>query len=347
MGEWLHIAGGTILVIAVLLDVFSTVIVPRPTHRRLQLAPLLARLIAPGWQAAAGRIRSARLRQDVRGMLAPVLLVVSLAAWLLALSLGFGSILHGQPGDVRTGDTSFSESVFQAAMALSTLGVVGADVDGSARAVVAIAGLAGFAVLTLVITFLLSIQSALHRRETLVIQLEARAGSPPLATTLLTALGEDGEAVSDFLQTWEAWTADVMQSHLAYPILCRFRSLDEDSEWLTCLATVLDLAALTIARQGRQNEEAVRVAGFLIGTAERALHEFGRLLDTSPDQQHSRAPRLSSREDLVEALGDRGSRAETSFLQLRGRYAPHLSALADRLDLRWHDPLDLGKDELA
>lgn len=340
MIEWLQVAGGTILVVVVLVDVFSTVIVPRPTHRTVRLAPLLGRLIAPGWQAAAGCIRSSRLRQDVRGTLAPVLLVVSLATWLAVLSLGFGFILHGQPGDVRADDSSLTESIFQAAMALSTLGVVGADVDGSARAVVAIAGLTGFAVLTLVITFLLSIQSALHRRETLVLQLETRAGRPPVATTLLAALGDDDAVLGNFFDRWETWAADVMQSHLAYPILCRFRSLDEDSEWLTCLATVLDAAALTIARLHPETGGAARPARFLIGTAERALHEFGRLLDASPGEERTWAPRWGSRPHLVDALGERDAEREKQFVALRERYAPHVCALADRLDVRWHDPLD-------
>lgn len=340
MSEWLQMGAGAILVIVVLLDVFSTVIVPRPTHRSARLAPLLGRLIAPAWQAAAGRIRSPRLRQDVRGTLAPVLLVMALGTWLLGLSLGFGLILHAQPENVRAESTSMAESVFQAAMALSTLGVVGADVDGSARAVVAIAGLAGFAVLTLVITFLISIQSALHRREQHVLQLETRAGRPPSATRLLTALGRDDAVLGDFFDGWEGWTADVMQSHLAYPILCRFRSLDEDGEWLTCLGTVLDAAALTIARCGPESGGAARPAGFLLATAERALHELARLLGATPDEERNWAPRWSAHPHLVDALGERDARREEDFVALRRRYAPHVCALAGRLDVIWHDPLE-------
>jgi len=339
MNQWLQVAGGTILVIAVVLDVFSTVIVPRPTHRKVRLAPLLARLVAPGWQAAAARIRSPRLRQDVRGTFAPVLLVASLVAWLLGLSLGFGLILHGQPSDVHTADPSLTESVFQAAMALSTLGVLGTDVDGIARAVVAIAGLTGFAVLTLVVTFLISIQAALHRREMLVMQLETRAGRPPVATALLAALGEDDRVLGDFFGQWEAWTADVAQSHLAYPILCRFRSQDEDSEWLVGLATVLDAAALTIVRLGPDGGGAARPARFLIGTAERALHEFERLLDLQTDRERPSPPHWSE-PHLAGVLAERDGERRDDFQSLRQRYAPHVCALADRLDIRWHDPLD-------
>ena len=325
MKEWLQVIGGTALVFLVLLDVFATVIVPRPAHKKLRLGPLLAALLAPFWQKMAGSIGSARLRQDVRGMLAPFLLVVSLMAWLLLLSLGFGLILHGQPGAVRTADTGFAESVFQAAMALSTLGIIGADVDGGARPVVAIAGLAGFAVLTLVITFLLSVQAALHRRETLVLRLEARAGRPPVATKLLSAFVDDEESLCDFFGDWEAWTADVMQSHLAYPILCRFRSLDEDNEWVTCLATVLDAAALTVARQGRGRNRAARRGRFLIGTAERALAEFGTLLNTDPTRTRLKrrggTARLHRRARRANSTATRRNASRRCVTATRDRFA--------------------------
>lgn len=334
MFEWLQVAGGTILIIVVLLDVFSTVIVPRPTNWRWRLGPLLGRVMAPGWHAAAGLISAARLRQDVRGTLAPVLLVASLATWVLALSLGFGLILHGLPGEVRTDDLSLTESVFQAAMALSTLGV-GGDVDGGARAVVAIAGLTGFAVLTLVITFLLSIQSALHRRETLVLQLETRAGRPPAGATLLAAFGDDDAALGDFFDQWETWTADVMQSHLAYPILCRFRSKDEDGEWLACLATVMDAAALTIAGREPESGGAARPARFLIDTAEYALRELARLLGAGSEQDRARGHTGSSQGRSMRAPSERDHEADERFTRLRARYAPLVCALADRLDIQW------------
>ena len=343
MISWIEFLTGLALVLIVFVDVFSTVLVPRASHPGVRFGPLLARGMAPVWRAVSDRLPSARLRQSARGSLGPFILVLSLASWVVALAFGFAMMLHSQPENVSVDKFGFAEALFQSSLALSTLGMIHADINGSARAVVAIAGIAGFSIVSLVVAFLLSIQSALHRRETLVLTLAARAGRPPTAFRLLeTMAGVDDEVLATFFGAWEIWTAEVMQSHLSYPVLCRFRSLDENMEWLACLSAVLDTAALIVSAEPTRYGRSAKAAGFLVATAGRACHEIGRMLGID-------RPIVLGQDDVHaarEALIDFGYAPTPGRDVFRERFEAHRSTyqhglmlIAERLDIGWCDTL--------
>ena len=42
----------------------------------------------------------------------------------------------------------------------------------------------------------------------------------------------------------QRWAAEVMESHLAYPMLAYFRSSHDDQSWIGTLGTLLDAATL-------------------------------------------------------------------------------------------------------
>ena len=46
---------------------------------------------------------------------------------------------------------------------------------------------------------------------------------------------------------WEAWTADVLESHVSYPMLALFRSQHPGQSWVTALGVLTDAATLTSA----------------------------------------------------------------------------------------------------
>lgn len=342
---WPEFLAGLLIVLTVFGDVFSTVLVPRASHRGVRFGPLLGRGLAMPWRRLARLLPTPRLRQDFRGALAPFILVLALASWVAALAFGFALMLHAQPQNVSIDRFGFDEALFQSTLALSTLGMIHADINGWARAVVAVAGVAGFSIVSLVVAFLLSIQGALHRREVLVMTLVARAGRPPTALRLLEALATaEDRALSELFVRWELWTADVMQSHLSYPILCRFRSLDENAEWLACWATVLDAAALIASAAPADYPHSCREAGFLLETARRAVHELARLL-------HVRDAQPPLDRDQLRLVGDDLSRlglgpndgandpVARGFDERRQLYAPRLAAIADALDIEWGDTL--------
>ena len=121
---------GLVLVLVVFADVFGSVLVPRPGHSRLRVAPTVNRALTPLWRQVSALFPSARTRQDVRGALGPAILVGALACWIAGLSFGYALMLHAQPRSVALDRFEFSEALFQSALAISTLGLIHADIHG-------------------------------------------------------------------------------------------------------------------------------------------------------------------------------------------------------------------------
>src|SRR6202023_993996 len=78
--------------------------------------------------------------------------------------------------------------------------------------------------------------------------LDARAGSPPSATEMLRRhyRAQRIEDLVQFMRDWERWSAELLESHLSYPVLTYYRSQHERQSWLAALTTVLDTCALLL-----------------------------------------------------------------------------------------------------
>jgi hypothetical protein len=50
----------------------------------------------------------------------------------------------------------------------------------------------------------------------------------------------------DLFDDWERWAAEVLDSHVAYPLLGYFRSSHDNLSWISALGTVLDSASLVL-----------------------------------------------------------------------------------------------------
>ena len=57
--------------------------------------------------------------------------------------------------------------------------------------------------------------------------------------------GNAPEVVS-LLREFEDWAADILESHISYPVLCLYRSQHDNQSWLAALTTILDVSALVM-----------------------------------------------------------------------------------------------------
>jgi hypothetical protein len=53
------------------------------------------------------------------------------------------------------------------------------------------------------------------------------------------------------LSEWENWAAQLLESHLSYPVLVYFRSQHDNQSWVAALAMILDACALVQACEGQ------------------------------------------------------------------------------------------------
>ena len=107
----------------------------------------------------------------------------------------------------------------------------------------------GFGFLAMVISYLPVLYQSFAQRETSILLLDARAGSPPTAAELLRryATGHGLAAIDELLREWEIWSANLLETYISYPVLAYFRSQHDNQSWLAALTTILDVCAVLIA----------------------------------------------------------------------------------------------------
>jgi hypothetical protein len=329
-----ELSAGIVIVALVLSDVFRSVVVPGATQRALRLGPMLGAVALPLWRSLARLARSPHRRHGLLNSLGPLIVVVQLLLWAVGLTFGFGLVLHAL-GAALDPSPDFGEALFQAGSSVLTLGLTNVRAEGVAQVVVLFAGLSGLAVITLVVTFSLSVQGALQRRESQVVLLAARGGRPPSGLVVLETqarLGLWEDDLKALLARWEEWCAEVIHTHQAFPILAFFRSTDGDNDWLSSLGAVLDAAALAAvaAGEGPRGE-----AALLLVTGGRLVDDLCRIFRLRPVA----GPLAREEEEFAGVLrrlaaagwpvrGDEEGSARRRFAELRSGYAPGVTALA-------------------
>jgi hypothetical protein len=117
-----------------------------------------------------------------------------------------------------------------------------------ARVVLTAAAASGLSLVALVISLTFTLYSSFQRREVRVLMLDARAGAPPSGVTLLETYARYDmiDELPPFFNSWEVWAAEMLESHLAYPLLPYFRSSHDNESWVSAMGAVLDAATLVI-----------------------------------------------------------------------------------------------------
>jgi hypothetical protein len=242
------VALGAIFVVLAFGDIFQSVIVPRPAGRALRPSALISRWGWRAWRWVGHRIGDNERREDFLGTYAPLLLVSLLIFWVAMLMFGYGLIFFGLRGELKP-EPDLGTALYFAGTSLLTIGygdVV--PVGGAARAVSLITGASGFGVVAIVTTFLFSIFGAFQTREAFVVLFTNRAGAPPSAIEMIETHSRL-KIISNLEATMresQLWMAQVMETHLAYPVLTYFRSTHDSISWIAVFGTVLDAATLTI-----------------------------------------------------------------------------------------------------
>jgi hypothetical protein len=193
----------------------------------------------------------------------------------------------------------------------------------------------GFGFLAVVISYLPTMYSAFSQRELNISLLDARAGSPPTAGELIrrNVRVRGSGSLTRHLQDWEEWCAQLMESHLSYPVLCYFRSQHDNQSWLAAFTAVLDICALMIAYGEGEAKWQAQLTFAIARHAVADICEVLRIPTASPAV--SRLPP----EDLAEVRGllvESGAckcteAGDRKLNELRSMYEPQLNGLSRRL----------------
>jgi hypothetical protein len=236
----LAVVAGVVLIAADVSDMVHSLIVPRPIRR--PTATILAAFVRRTLHEVAARIRSYEARDRFLASNEPFVMLFRVLTWLAIGLGGFGLIIWG------VGRIPFGEAFVESGSSMFTLGFL-TEARAAPEVVEFVAAAFGLLVIALQIAYLPSLYDSFNRRETLVTMLESRAGTPPWGPELLARhylVGIEGN-LGTFFGEWERWSADVSESHTAYPSLLHFRSPHATNSWVVGLLAVLDSAALYLS----------------------------------------------------------------------------------------------------
>jgi Ion channel len=331
---------GVVILLVVLWDAFESIILPRRVTRRFGLTRLYYRFTWMSWKLYARLIPARKAREAFLGFFGPISLLFLIGVWAVGLVLAFGLMQYGAGSAVNLSGTNSSlyTDIYLSGTTFFTLGL--GDVvprSGLARfLVVSEAGL-GFGFLAAVIGYLPFIYGAFGRRETNISLLDARAGTPPTAGELLRRHSYPSgiEALHDLLKDWERWCAELLESHLSYPVLAYFRSQHDNQSWIGSLTAILDTCALTIA--GIEGACA-RQAELTFAIARHALVDLCQVFSAAPRPLPRNRLTPEALAKLRTKLVEHGTilattaEAEEKLQELRGMYEPYAFALANHLN---------------
>jgi hypothetical protein len=329
--RWIALPAGIVVLLWTLLDVLRTLVMPRAARGRFRLSRILFQPLWRPWRWMGLRRRTAQARERVLSAAAPFFFFVLLVGWVSLALLGFALILWSPAfvNGMGESDGSFADAMYTSGTSLFTLGVGSGVATGWTRAIAVLAGATGLGLFAVVIAYLPVLYQAFNRREVGVLLLDARAGSPPSGPELLHRMGSGAVSSSlpELFAEWERWVADVLETHMSYPLLVLFRSPHDDTSWVTALGSVLDAATLIITSVEDEPDERAKL---LYGTGVHAVEDLFYYLRL-PERET-----VIQRDEFEDVLQDmkndgfsvrRSEDAFARFTEKRAKYAPRLEAI--------------------
>ena len=136
------------------------------------------------------------------------------------------------------------------------------------------------------------------------------------------------------LHEWEQWSAELVESHLSYPMLSYYRSQHDNQSWLAALAAIMDTCALIMV--GIKDFPTLQ-ARMTFSTSRLAVVELCKVFNLKPQVfadtrltsvDYGRM-RIELRAADLQLVNDDG--VEQRLHDFRATYEPFLNGLADYL----------------
>ncbi len=317
-------------------------LLPRRVQRQWRLTRLFFRAAWGRWARIALRLPDVR-REGFLSVFGALSMILLFTIWAFGLIVGFGLLDWAlQPGPPPAW-SPITEQFYMSGSTFFTLGY--GDVvphTASARVVTVMEAGTGLGFIAVVIGYLPVLYQLFARREAHVLQLDARAGSPPTATALLGrhAEGEGLAELGELLREWEVWGSELLESHLSYPMLVFYRSQHGNQSWLAALAAIMDACALILVGiEGPGQVQAGQLqAGMTFSMARQVLVEMARSFAIAPSRytggdrlDHAAFLGMLARLEEAGLVWTAGDDGQETLAVLRATYEPLLDGLATYL----------------
>jgi hypothetical protein len=336
---------GIAIFLIVVWDAFESIILPRRVTRKFRLTRAFYKITWRTSKFLVNLLPSRKARENLLGFYGPISLLVLIGVWAVGLVVGFGLMQFGAGSAVNTtgSQPGLSIDFYLSGTTFFTLGL--GDVvprSGLARVLVVVEAGFGFGFLAAIIGYLPFIYGSFSKREVEISLLDSRAGTPPTAGELLRRHSYDGgrEALRDLLKDWELWCAELMESHLSYPVLAYFKSQHDNQSWIAALTAILDACALLkVGIEGACERQAT----LTFAIARHAVVDLAQVFGTPPHALPYERLSAVDAARLRATLAEQGLRlrdtqeAQEQLIAMRSSYEPYVYALAAYLN-QTHPP---------
>jgi hypothetical protein len=331
---------GALLVLVQLWDAYETILLPRRLPADVRVSRVVLRALWRTWTFWGRRI-AARNRRELFLSFYPQLSLMALfGVWATGIIVGF-ALLHWSLGSAMNGSSGmvgFPADIYLSGSTFFTLGL--GDVipaSGISRFLTVVEAGLGFGFLALVIAYVPVLYQSFSPREAQITMLDEWAGSPPTAGQILKRAFESRTPEAELnrlFRDWERGAANILESHLSYPLLAFFRSQHDNQSWLASLCSVLDAAALVSAGVKGIDPFQARLT-FAIGR--HTLVDVSQVFRLTPLRDGSERigpERIAELRRWLAAAGvplDESPEAGARLEELRSLYAPYVAGLSEYL----------------
>jgi Ion channel len=325
-----------IVIVLVLHDAFETMLLPRRISRQFRFARSYYRCSWWLWAGVARRIRSVKRRNAFLSQFGPLSFLILISLWASGLIVSFACLHWAMGTPLRPAEevSGLDVYLYMSGVIFFTLGF--GDVTPAyplGRFVAVVETGLGFAFLAVVISYLPVLYQAFSHREVTISLLDARAGSPPSAGQLLSRFARyrKFDAFDYFLEQWEAWAAEVLESQVSFPLLSFYRSQHDNQSWLATMTVILDASALVIASV-KENDS--YQAQLTFAMARHAVVDLAQIYHIPPLEPAEDRMALDDIRQLLTTLRNAGTElregdsAVRKLAELRQMYEPFVNALS-------------------
>ena len=320
MGTFIFTTAGFILLALILFDIYATVL-----HSSARYGPVGESLNRSVWRLAralAFRLSRAN-RHKLLNMIGPLLLPLLIVVYVVLLVLSFGLVYYphvpsGFTFGVEHPGPGWVDAIYFSGVTLTTVGY--GDVlprTVPLRLLALFEAASGLIVISLGITYMLTVYSALERKRAVAVSLYHQAGEGADVAGLIAHHFVEGRfyGLRDALRTVTRDLQALLESHIDHPVIHYFHPVEVYKGTPRVLFLLLETCAVIRAALDREENADLRNSPEVRTLDAGVRHVLAQLVD-SLDLERRERPRRPTPEEAAEAQARWHRRYEQTLARL-------------------------------
>jgi hypothetical protein len=298
---FIYTAAGLVLLVLITFDIYATVL-----HSSARYGPVGESLNRSVWRLARGAaLRLSRAgRHHLLNMVGPLLLPLLIIVYVVLLVLAFALIYypHVPSGFNYTGrqpEPGWLDAVYFSGCTLTTVGYGDiAPRDTLPRLLALLESASGLVVISLGITYMLTVYSALERKRSVALSLYHQAGGGADVAGLIAHHFVEGRfyGLRDALRTVTRDLQGTLESHIDHPVIHYFHPVEVYKSTPRVLFILLETCTVIRAALDREQTEDLRNYPEVRTLEAGVRHVLTQLVDSLDLERRGRQRRPTERE---------------------------------------------------